>query len=520
MIKRSNLLWVILVLFSITISYAGAIVVEWEKGYGGLGNDSAKTIKLLPDGGFIIGGITESFATYDSCDIWLIRLDSLGDTLWTKTYNGNYSELQIINDGGFIILGNRTLIRTDSEGNEIWSQPFGGYSCQETDDSGFIIIEHIDTVKSIKNRLIKTDFLGNIQWTHHLGDSCITYIDSIVWPDTVIYDTTWSSNYIPEIIIKKSDGSYTLGGYYIDKRYFADYNTRAMIIDLDSTFQIKWVSILPEQQGGDQFDKIYSLHQTNDGGFIAAGRAGVVPFWRLFLRLDSKGDTLWYKDARNDFVGEGQTGAYSIKQTNDGSFIAVGVYNRIGNLHVDWQACVHSIGTDGNTLWDGVLGLEGDYYKTVPDINARGHFDAAQSVILTEDGSFVMAGYSNSLNPNSNYNGPFDAWIIKFHYDPSVGDVIEPCYNIPGLSFYVNQNKSYINFIVLGLAIKKSFIVVDIFGLNGQVVKQIKFFSDDIKQMVRWDGKNNRGERVSSGMYIARIKIKDSVTSRKFVFQR
>ncbi len=57
----------------------------WTKKYGGSGNDDGEYFTKTPDGGYIIVGSTESFGAGGS-DVWLIKLDSLGNTQWTKTY--------------------------------------------------------------------------------------------------------------------------------------------------------------------------------------------------------------------------------------------------------------------------------------------------------------------------------------------------------------------------------------------------------------------------------------------------
>ena len=93
----------------------------WTKTFGGTGDDYGASIKQLSDGGYIIVGSTESSGAGHS-DIWLIRTDVSGDTLWTKTIGGNNNEtgrsVDVTSDGGYIVAGN-----TDSFGagqNDIW----------------------------------------------------------------------------------------------------------------------------------------------------------------------------------------------------------------------------------------------------------------------------------------------------------------------------------------------------------------------------------------------------------------
>jgi len=80
----------------------------WTRTYGGLKTDVGYAVQQTSDGGYIIAGYTNSFGTGD-WDIYLIRTDKEGDTLWTKTYGGIGSDMgfsvQQTSDGGYIITG-------------------------------------------------------------------------------------------------------------------------------------------------------------------------------------------------------------------------------------------------------------------------------------------------------------------------------------------------------------------------------------------------------------------------------
>ena len=83
-------------------------VEVWSNHYGGTDQDYSKSIQQTTDGGYIICGETGSYGNGDA-DIYLIKLNPSGDTLWTKTFGGiDYDEgnsVQQTNDGGYIITG-------------------------------------------------------------------------------------------------------------------------------------------------------------------------------------------------------------------------------------------------------------------------------------------------------------------------------------------------------------------------------------------------------------------------------
>ncbi|MFH1321669.1 MAG: T9SS type A sorting domain-containing protein [Bacteroidota bacterium] len=173
--------------------------ILWIRTYGGASYDACGSVQQTLDGGYIIAGSTTSFGEGGMCamflcpDVYLIKTDANGDTLWTKTYGAGglelgYSVLQTA-DGGYIVVGERGnlggasrdvyLIKTDSIGNVIWSKTYGGtdydggYTIKETNDGGYIVSGYTTSFGSGDKDiyLIKTDVNGDTLWTKVLGDS-------------------------------------------------------------------------------------------------------------------------------------------------------------------------------------------------------------------------------------------------------------------------------------------------------------------------------------------------------------
>lgn len=136
---------------------AGNII--WTKTYGTTGVEEANSVQQTDDGGYIITGKTQPGGILSQGYVFLIKTDASGDTLWTKTFGGTVGEMaysvQQTNDNGYIITGvtysfgaggqDVYLIRTDVAGDTLWTKAFGGVNdefgmaVRQTTDGGFII---------------------------------------------------------------------------------------------------------------------------------------------------------------------------------------------------------------------------------------------------------------------------------------------------------------------------------------------------------------------------------------------
>jgi hypothetical protein len=163
---------------------------SWTKRYGGTGMDETFQLIRTGDQGYNIAGRTSSYGS-GAMDVWLIKTNSSGDTLWTKTYGGTGDDMansvQQTSDGGYIIAGETSssgegkkdllLIKTDPAGNTVWSKTYGGVeddmakSVQQTVDGGYIVAGETESfgtgyIWDIGNIwLLKTNPAGDIHWS-------------------------------------------------------------------------------------------------------------------------------------------------------------------------------------------------------------------------------------------------------------------------------------------------------------------------------------------------------------------
>ena len=189
------------------------VKVGWSKTYGGAGSENAKSVIQASDGGYLLGGITESFGAGNG-DMYFVKTDASGNEEWSKTFGGASSEnaKSVIqaSDGGYLLggftysFGNGEsdiyLVKTDASGNEEWSNTLGGTrsefanSILETSDGGYLLGGYTDSFGAGTDDfyLVKTDAIGNEEWSKTFGGT---------------------STDIAYSLIQTSDGGYLLGGY-------------------------------------------------------------------------------------------------------------------------------------------------------------------------------------------------------------------------------------------------------------------------------------------------------------------
>ena len=242
--------------------------ILWSNTYGDVNAyDAGQCVQQTNDGGYIVTGTTSSFGSL-STDILLLKIDSNGNQEWIKTLGGTNQEfgysVKQTSDGGFIVVGDTNsygvngdayLVKTDNLGNELWSKTFGGnqsdcgYSVQQTADDGYVVCGfYKHDMFDSDVYLIKTDDLGNEEWSKTFGDG--------------EFDEG-------QCVMQTSDGGYFITGVYTDT---INLDTDAYLIKTDSSGNEQWSELFDKE---DAEDAGYYGIETSDGGYIFTGYTGI-----------------------------------------------------------------------------------------------------------------------------------------------------------------------------------------------------------------------------------------------------
>lgn len=240
---------------------------EWSRTYGGPANEDIVSALPTTDGGYMLLGSTYSFGQ-GAFDLYLIKTNAGGDTLWTQTMGDSLEEngldMVATSDGGFMILGYTKsygaggddihLTKIDNNGTVLWANTYGGLesdagsSLIETADGGFAVTGKTHSFGAFSNDgdvfLMKTDATGTLLWTQTYGGS----------------GTDWGHK-----VLQMPDGGYAIGG---ETYSFGAGLIDAMILRTDSLGTLQWA----KAYGGLNWDYGRSMALTPQGGFLIMGQ--------------------------------------------------------------------------------------------------------------------------------------------------------------------------------------------------------------------------------------------------------
>lgn len=325
----------------------------FQKSFGGSNVDIAWAICNTPAKGLALAGYSSSFGAGGE-NFYLIKTDPAGNKTWARTYGGNSRDelyaMQLTADSGYILAGyergltgnsySGMLVRLNSLGDTLWSKIYAGAkstyanSVQQTADGGFIFggysTSTVISGDSGNAYLVKTDALGNLQWAKVYGGP-----------------TQYTDAYS---IVQTTDKGYAFTGY---TNSFGELNGDAFLAKTDSLGVLQFF----KTYGNKGVDWGNSLQQTGDGGFIIGGTYSTDSTSSdadmLLIKTDANGDTLWTRTFGGTVLDYGQ----SIVQTQQGGYAVAGYTNSFGNGNFDYYLVKCTAA--GDTLFSMTFGGSG-----------------------------------------------------------------------------------------------------------------------------------------------------------------
>ncbi|MEI6184893.1 MAG: hypothetical protein WCP65_05140, partial [Bacteroidota bacterium] len=336
--------------------------IIWQKCYGGSGAEFGYTIEQTTDGGYIVAGETGSNngdvsgnhgQAAQGDDIWVFKIDSIGNLKWQKCYGGSDEEsvnaIHCTPDGGYIVAG-----YTRSNDGDVTGFHQKGISL---DFDGWVI---------------KLDSIGKLQWQKCLGGSSEERLYEVLPIN--------GGNYIVTGNASSFDGD--VKGVHLSANGWSD----AWVIELDSIGNIVWQKCY----GGSSSDFGYKMTKIIDG-FIIGGETssndgdvnnnhGKSDIW--IIKIDSIGNLIWQKG----YGGSNSETLGAIIQTKNKGFVISGQTQSndsdVSGFHGIYDYWVLKVDSIGNLLWQKCIGGSSS--------------DQAYTLNETYDGGLIVGGISDT----------------------------------------------------------------------------------------------------------------------------
>ncbi|WP_171036515.1 CBM96 family carbohydrate-binding protein [Dyadobacter sediminis] len=408
--------------------------IEWDKAYEPVPGLAPKIVCPTADGGIIVG---RALYPSDNADYIVVKYDVNGNKEWDKTFSGNKQDnLNAIiqtSDGGYLLGGSSNsdpgqdktdnayassvdywIVKISANGSKEWDKTYGGSradnvrSLKQTKDGGYLVggnsLSSRDGVKSESSRgahdiwVIKTTSDGTKEWDKTIGGS---------WPDSLVYvDQTASGNYI----LGGTSLSYVGGDKTAPNKGLYDF----WVVQLAPDGSKIWDKTF----GGYISDNLKFMERTSDGGYIMGGQTGspvgedksengfgYLDYW--LIKINADGVKQWDRTlggTRGDLLT-------SVKQTPDGGYIIGGSSSsdKSGNKTEARKGStdywIVKLNADGSIAWDKTIG------------GARDTNNQLIGAFVAQDGGYLLCGTSAGKATGNDRtvamsNSP-ELWVVK-----------------------------------------------------------------------------------------------------------
>jgi len=365
-----------------TLNSKSELSIVASKTFGGSLDEKIGSVVKTSDGGMIVVGHTNSSdgdinKQYDQIDIWIIKIDSQGNKVWSKTIGGSKNDygtsIIATNDGNFIISG-----YTESSDGIVPSN-FGLHD--------FLVV--------------KINSSGDVIWSKNYGFSGHDHAHKIIQTSDGGYFVVGFSEYSG---IEGSGGTQNNGeGHEIGHKGVQHGSGEFIGVKINSQGEFMWYRYF----GGTQNDRVNDVVEANDGGFLMVGfsessdfdindNKGSYDFW--VVKLQSSGSLAW----KHNYGGSGIDQAFGAVKTNNNSYLIVGRSNSddkdISVSLGGFDAWVIHIDDHGHLIWNKSFG--------------GSEFDSAEQIRMLSNGNFGIVGNTRSILNNNN-KGENDFWFLE-----------------------------------------------------------------------------------------------------------
>lgn len=382
---------------------------EWQKCLGGSNDDVPADIQNTTDGGYILAANTLSSdgdvpGNKGVNDYWIVKLNSTGDIVWSKTFGGTRNDLahsvKQTNDGGYIVAGG---VRSD-DGDVTGNHSFDFYDAW----------------------IIKLDSTGDMQWQKSFGGTS----------DESAYS-----------ICQVENGNYVFAGGCNSNNGDISFNHGSSdfwVASLDTAGNLLWQKTF----GGSSYEFASSMQKTRDSGFVVTGYTlsnngnvtinhGGADYW--IIKLDSIGNMQWEKSVG----GTNNEYSYSVIQNSEGKYVITGYsYSTDGDITLNRggiDAWIVMLSNSGLLEWQKSLGGTGNDYSVC--------------LLQNVNDEYIVAAHTASSNGDVTGNhGGSDCWIIKLSNNvtlcpgaPSKTFIAGPYNTLYSYQWQLNTGTGYTN---------------------------------------------------------------------------
>lgn len=294
--------------------------VTWKRTYGGLAQEGAHSIRTLDDGGAVVCGSTGSFGTVGG-DMYVLRIDINGQLLWSVVLGGSGVEtgedIVVLPDGGFLAIGSTNsfgeggydgfVVRLSPLGEELWQRTYGTsqwdllYAGAFTEE-GILLTGQTFGMGAGDGEawLVRIFADGEEGWSRSydsVGSGVSRSIRSLGMEGCILGGTT------------------DLGGTEAD----------ALLVRVAADGEMIWMTEL----GGSGEEFGYDVEHLASGGFVITGYTQSFSAVRqMFLaKSNEAGEEVWVRNVSSD--GDDWE-AHSVKELENGNFVVAGYTEEYG----------------------------------------------------------------------------------------------------------------------------------------------------------------------------------------------